>query len=177
MGPPSPPDPHLRHPVRSDCKRGGSSVARKPDRSLRHRLSIQPNATKAGRPGARRRRWSIRRKVATLLTVIVGLLGLFAAASYGYVRYQFDQVEKLPCRACVHVEGGKPYNVLVIGRTLAPATPDGPRHRSGAHPQSVDSAATRSRSCASTQVRERRRSCPSHVTPTSRRQDWRRTRV
>jgi len=70
---------------------------------------------KQGRPGARRRRWSIRRKVATLLTVIVGLLGLFAAASYGYVRYQFDQVEKLPCRACVHVEGGKPYNVLVIG--------------------------------------------------------------
>ena len=53
--------------------------------------------------------------MATLLIVIVGLLGLFAAASYGYVRYQFDQVAKLPCRACVHVVGGKPYNILVIG--------------------------------------------------------------
>jgi len=38
-----------------------------------------------------------------------------AAASFGYVRYQFDQVAKLPCQACVHVSAGKPYNVLVIG--------------------------------------------------------------
>jgi len=51
----------------------------------------------------------------TLLTLIVGLVALFAVASYGYVRYQFDQVAKLPCHACVHVAAGQPYNVLVIG--------------------------------------------------------------
>lgn len=51
----------------------------------------------------------------TSLTVIVGLMGLFAVASYGYVRYQFDQVAKLPCHACVNVAAGKPYNILVIG--------------------------------------------------------------
>ena len=51
----------------------------------------------------------------TLLSVIVRLLVLFVAASYGYVRYQFDQAAKLPCRACVHIAAGKPYNVLVMG--------------------------------------------------------------
>ena len=50
-----------------------------------------------------------------LLTVAIGLVGLFAVASYGYVRYQFDQVAKLPCRACVNVAAGKPYNILIIG--------------------------------------------------------------
>jgi len=62
-----------------------------------------------------RRRWSIKRKVVALLTVAIGLVGLFAVASYGYVRYQFDQVAKLPCRACVNVAAGKPYNILIIG--------------------------------------------------------------
>lgn len=68
-----------------------------------------------GTCGGGRRLWSRRRKVVTLLTLIVGLVALFAVASYGYVRYQFDQVAKLPCHACVHVAAGQPYNVLVIG--------------------------------------------------------------
>ena len=112
---------HRLHPIQFFGNRSGVTANEKRLRSLGDQIAasgIDP-ASDTGHPmGAarwRRHRWSIKRKVATLLMAILGILALFAATSYGYVRYQFDQVAKLPCRACVHVVAGRPYNILVIG--------------------------------------------------------------
>jgi LCP family protein required for cell wall assembly len=63
----------------------------------------------------KRRRWSTKRKIAVSLAAVAGLVVFAAVAGYGYVRYQFDQVPRLACRACVHAGPGEPYNILVIG--------------------------------------------------------------
>ena len=46
-----------------------------------------------------------------LVVLAVGVIG----GAYAYARYQFDQVHKFACHACVPVAAGQPYNLLVIG--------------------------------------------------------------
>ena len=60
-------------------------------------------------------RWSLRRKIVVAITILVTSAVAIVGIGYAYVRYQFDQVRKAPCHACVHVAAGKPYNLLVIG--------------------------------------------------------------
>jgi LCP family protein required for cell wall assembly len=60
-------------------------------------------------------RWSVTRRVAVAFTAVVVLAGGFVGGAYAYVRYQFDQVHKFACQACVPVAAGQPYNLLVIG--------------------------------------------------------------
>jgi polyisoprenyl-teichoic acid--peptidoglycan teichoic acid transferase len=65
--------------------------------------------------GRSRRRWSTRRKVLTPLValMILGLLG--AGAAYGYVRYRYDQINKVTVSAEHKAASGQPFNMLVIG--------------------------------------------------------------
>jgi LCP family protein required for cell wall assembly len=62
-----------------------------------------------------KRRWSRRRKVVTVVASVVVLPLLLAAAGYGYLRYEFDQIKTAKCASCVAVADGAPFNVLVIG--------------------------------------------------------------
>jgi len=60
-------------------------------------------------------KWSRRRKVVTVLTSLV-VLGLLAVAGgYGYLRYRFDQINKVHISAEASVQSGAPFTILVIG--------------------------------------------------------------
>ena len=74
--------------------------------SLRQRLARR----RAGKP-----RWSVRRRIVVVCAALVVLAGAVVGGGYAYVRYQFDQVHKVACHACVQVAAGQPYNLLVIG--------------------------------------------------------------
>ncbi|MGO8859490.1 MAG: LCP family protein [Acidimicrobiales bacterium] len=65
-------------------------------------------------PNASPRR-SVKRRVLVALTVVVVLAVGVIGGAYAYARYQFDQVHKFACHACVPVAAGQPYNLLVIG--------------------------------------------------------------
>ena len=56
-----------------------------------------------------------KRKVVTGLSSVLVLVLIVAGASYGWLQYEFDQIAKGHCGACVVPASGAPYNVLVIG--------------------------------------------------------------
>ena len=62
-----------------------------------------------------KRKWSNQRKLVTALITLVVLAVAVVGAGYGYLRYEFDQINSVKCPSCVQVSDGAPYNVLVIG--------------------------------------------------------------
>lgn len=74
----------------------------------------QARAT-SSRTGRRRKRWSTKRKVVTILTSIAVLLALVVGGSYAYFRYEWNKIHKVACTTCVAAISGKPFNVLIVG--------------------------------------------------------------
>jgi LCP family protein required for cell wall assembly len=70
-----------------------------------------------GRGGHRRPRWSRRKKVLTSLVVVIVLILVAVGGSYEYLRYDFGQVTKIACSACVPPANDAitPFNVLIVG--------------------------------------------------------------
>ena len=69
------------------------------------------------RPGHRRRpRWSRKRRVLTVLGVVIVLLIGVVGSGYAYLRYEWGKVQKVDCTSCAVVTSAvAPFNVLVVG--------------------------------------------------------------
>ncbi len=70
--------------------------------------------TKGHRPGGFRS-WSTRRKILVPLAALAVLALLVVAAGYGYIRYRYDQIQKVAIASEVAAASGGPINILVIG--------------------------------------------------------------
>src|ERR1700728_1257939 len=70
-----------------------------------------------GRGSHRRRpRWSRKRRILTVLGVIVVLLVGVVGSGYAYLRYEWGKVSKVDCTSCAVVTSSiAPFNVLLIG--------------------------------------------------------------
>jgi LCP family protein required for cell wall assembly len=103
--------------------RGGADGDAVANRSGLEALGQQIDSTKGrGHRGRRgpdglegKPKWSTQRKVVAGLISLVVLAVVVIGAGYGYLRYEFDQINTAPCPDCTQVADGAPYNVLVIG--------------------------------------------------------------
>jgi LCP family protein required for cell wall assembly len=75
----------------------------------------QARAKASSRTGRRRKRWSTKRKVVTILASLAVLLALVVGGGYAYFRYEWNKIHKVACTTCVAAISGKPFNVLIVG--------------------------------------------------------------
>ena len=86
-------------------------------RSLGEQIDGRPARRSRRGGGHRRPRWSRRKKVLTTLGVVIVLILIAVGGSYAYLRYDFGQVTKIACTACVPPANDAitPFNVLIVG--------------------------------------------------------------
>src|SRR5580658_5685829 len=65
--------------------------------------------------GGGKRHWTTERKIVTVLVSLVVLGTLAVAGGYGYLRYRFDQINKVHISDEVAAQSGQPFTILVIG--------------------------------------------------------------
>jgi LCP family protein required for cell wall assembly len=70
----------------------------------------RPKARRSGKP-----KWSRGKKTVVALLSIFVLLAAVVGGGYGYLRYRFDQINKVHIGAEVAAASGGPFTVLVIG--------------------------------------------------------------
>jgi LCP family protein required for cell wall assembly len=86
-------------------------------RALGHQIEGRPARRRRRGGGHRRPRWSRRKKVLTSLSAVIVLLLVVIGGGYAYLRYDFGQVTKISCSACVAPANDAitPFNVLIVG--------------------------------------------------------------
>jgi LCP family protein required for cell wall assembly len=63
-----------------------------------------------------RPRWSTKRRVLTVLGVVIILLVGVVGSGYAYLRYEWNKVAKVDCTSCAVVTSSvAPFNVLIVG--------------------------------------------------------------
>ncbi len=82
-------------------------------RSLGARIDATGGRSKHRRSG--KLRWSTRKKVVVSLLSALVLLVAVAGGSYGYLRYRYDQINKIHIGNEVAAQDGAPFTILVIG--------------------------------------------------------------
>jgi LCP family protein required for cell wall assembly len=72
-----------------------------------------PEATKGLKKKKARRSWPERTLLAAVVVVILAIVGM--GVGYGYIKYRFDQVNKVAVKHLKVAAVGQPFNMLVIG--------------------------------------------------------------
>jgi LCP family protein required for cell wall assembly len=90
-------------------------------RSLGNRIGGSTKGGRAGRRDARARhrrrpRWSRKRRILTILGIVIVLLLGAVGSGYAYLRYEWGKVQKIDCTTCAVVTSSiAPFNVLIVG--------------------------------------------------------------
>lgn len=75
-----------------------------------------PRRTRGPSHRRRRPRWSAKRRVLTVLGVVVVLLVGVVGSGYAYLRYEWGKVKKVDCTSCTVITSSiAPFNVLIVG--------------------------------------------------------------
>jgi LCP family protein required for cell wall assembly len=72
--------------------------------------SSPKKARRSGKP-----KWSAGKKTVAVLVTLIVLLAAAAGGGYAYLRYRYDQINKIHVADEVGVQSGQPFTILVIG--------------------------------------------------------------
>ncbi len=95
--------------------RGGADTGRVANESGLRALGTRVDESNSRRRRGGRPRWSLGKKVAVIAAAVVVLAVGVTGGGYAYLRYRFDQINKIHVADEVAVQSGQPFTILVIG--------------------------------------------------------------
>jgi LCP family protein required for cell wall assembly len=94
---------------------GGADSGRVANESGLRALGTRVDQSHARRRRSGRRRWSLGKKVGVVLASLLVLAVAVAGGGYAYLRYRYDQINKIHIADEVAAQSGQPFTILVIG--------------------------------------------------------------